>query len=238
MRPTSFLVNGRIAIDAGALTDTLTIEEQSLLTHVFLSHSHMDHLCTLPFLIDNVLPVLRETIRLYGPADTVRCLKEHLFNDHLWPDFTRISNGNTTALDIETLYPGQSIRAHGVEITAFRMEHAISCHGHLLQEADCSVIVCADTASTGSLAEELPKANGLKAVILECSFPRSLAAIASASRHLSTDAFARESRRIPSGLPILVTHLKPGWSQAVRKELAELGLENVSFLEQGKEYMF
>jgi len=67
MRPTSFLVNERIAVDGGALTTTLSIAEQAGLTHVFLTHSHLDHLCTLPFLADNVLTLLEEPIGLYGP---------------------------------------------------------------------------------------------------------------------------------------------------------------------------
>jgi ribonuclease BN (tRNA processing enzyme) len=238
LRPTSYLINERVAIDGGALTNTLTVAEQANLTHVFLSHSHIDHLCTLPFLADNVLLRLREPIALYGPEDTVQCLHQHLFNGRLWPDFTRISNGRAPVLTTRAAVPGVTLHAHGLEITPFAMTHAVACHGHLVQEADGSVIVCGDTVSTAGLAEVLPRARGLRAVVLECSFPRGLATIAALSKHLSTDAFALEAKAVPADVRLLVTHLKPGCEEAVRAELLGLGLKNLSFLEQDREYDF
>lgn len=238
MRPTSFLVNERIAVDAGALTMTLSLEEQARLTHVFLSHSHIDHLSTLPFLADNVLPLIREPVLLCGPSDTVRCLGDHLFNDRLWPDFTRISNGMTVVFRLQTLGLGESVRAHGLEVTPFPMEHAVACFGYLLSEAGGSVIICGDTGSTKGLREILPKAGKLKAIVLESSFPRRMAGIAALSRHLCTDSFVAEVRNLPADVTILVTHYKPGCEDDIRAEISEFGQRNVEFLEQDREYRF
>jgi len=238
MRPTSFLVNERVAVDGGALTSTLSIAEQARLTHVFLTHSHLDHLCTLPFLADNVLTLVEEPIGLYGPEDTIRCLEEHLFNDRLWPDFTRISNGKTVVFRYQVLPPGETVRVPGLEVTAFPMEHAVPCNGYLLTEPECSVIICGDTASTRGLLNILPRAANLKAIVLEFSFPRRLAGIAALSKHLSTDSFAREVRRLPAGVQILVSHCKPGCEDDIREEMREVGPRNVAFLEQGREYRF
>lgn len=238
MHPPSFLVNERIAIDAGALSNTLSLEEQARITHIFLSHSHMDHLCTLPFLLDNVLTLIHEPISLYAPGHTVRCLREHLFNGCLWPDFTTISNRETVVIQIQELECGQTVQAHNVEITPFPLDHEVECHGHLLQENGSSLIICSDTASAHGLVGILPQAVNLKAVVLEASFPNRLAHIADLSRHLSTGSFSRQVHCVPRDVPVLVSHLKPGYVQEIRKEITALGMENVSLLEQGREYRF
>lgn len=238
MRLTSYLLEDRVAIDAGCLTDVLSVREQIRITHVFLSHSHIDHLVTLPFLLDNVLPSIEEPVILYAPEITIRCLQDHIFNGVVWPDFTKISNGRTNVLRMEPLARGQTVWVHGVAVTPFPMEHAVECHGHLLQGPDSAVAICSDTASTSGLVSILPEARNLKAVILEASFPRRLSLIADLSKHLSTPTFAAEAARIPSKTQVLVSHLKPDCADEIAGEIRALGMRNVALLEQGREYVF
>ncbi|MEW6440964.1 MAG: 3',5'-cyclic-nucleotide phosphodiesterase [bacterium] len=238
MRLTSYLIDERIAVDAGSLTEPLAIREQARITHLFISHCHIDHLVTLPFLLDNVLPWAENPITLWGPQETIRNIEEHLFNGSLWPDFTRIPNEKKPILRMQALAPGQTIEAHGLAITPFALDHMVACHGHLIQAPGAAVAICSDTASLDGLVRILPQAVGLKAVILEASFPRRLARIAELSRHLSTDSFAREAARIPSDVPLLVCHLKPDCVQEITGEVRGLGMKNVSFLEQDREYLF
>lgn len=238
MHLTSYLVEERFAIDAGCLTDVLSVREQARITHIFISHSHIDHLVTLPFLLDNVLATLEEAVVLYAPQETIRSLRNHVFNDVVWPDFTRISNGKTNVLRMEALDQGRTVRVHGVAVTPFPMEHAVECHGHLLQGPDSAVAICSDTASTRGLVSILPRARNLKAVILEASFPRRLSRIAELSKHLSTSSFAAEAARIPPQIQILVSHLKPDCAREIAGEIRALGMANVELLEQGREYVF
>ena len=238
MRLTSYLLDEGVAIDAGALTETLPVKDQARISHLFISHSHIDHLATLPFLLDNVLPLIEKPVSLFGPQDTIRCLKEYLFNDYLWPDFTKISNGKTRILRMEVLPCGKTVEVYGLSITPFAMEHAVECHGHLVQGPDSAVAICSDTDSTAGLAGVLPGAVNLKAVILEASFPKRLDRIAGLSRHLSTDSFAREVARIPPDVPVLVSHLKPDCAEEIEEEIRRIGRKNVSLLEQGREYLF
>jgi ribonuclease BN (tRNA processing enzyme) len=238
MRLTSYLVEDRLAIDAGCLTDVLSVREQARISHVFLSHSHIDHIVTLPFLLDNVLPLIDQPVLLYGPEDTIRSLREHIFNEIIWPDFTKIWNGRTHVLRMEPLAQGQTVRLPGVAITPFPMDHAVQCHGHLVQGPDSAVAICSDTVSTAGLLSILPAARNLKAVILEASFPERLARIAELSKHLSTVSFAEEAARIPAEIQILVSHLKPDCAEEIAGEIRTLGMRNVELLEQGREYVF
>ena len=64
-RMTSFLVDDRVAIDAGAITRALSIEEQRALRHVVITHTHMDHTSALPFLIENSFGSSEEPVSIY-----------------------------------------------------------------------------------------------------------------------------------------------------------------------------
>ena len=89
-RQTSFLLDGTVSLDAGALTQSLTLEEQSRVRSIIVTHSHLDHIASLPFLVENVFGRTEGPIEVVGPKDVAALLQDHLFNDAIWPDFTRI----------------------------------------------------------------------------------------------------------------------------------------------------
>ncbi len=53
-RTTSFLIDDNILIDAGTGVGDLTLEEMRQIDHVFLTHSHLDHIAALPLMLDAV----------------------------------------------------------------------------------------------------------------------------------------------------------------------------------------
>jgi ribonuclease BN (tRNA processing enzyme) len=239
MHLTSFLVNDRTALDAGALTQVLCLEEQRRVSRVFLSHAHMDHICTLPFLLDNVLPDLSEPVLVYGPPETVQSLKRFLFNGALWPDFTAVSNEKTRVLRLVSLAPWEAVRVGDLDWTPVAMEHEVPCYGYLLQDAHASVFVSGDTVSLSFLPRVLSGAENLRAIFLEASFPGDEACVAERSMHLSAESFGQEVRtHVPPEVTVFVSHIKPRFAQEIRREVGRLALGNVRFLEQGKEYRF
>ncbi len=238
MRTTSYLIDDRIAVDAGALAHDLSVEQQARIDHIFISHSHIDHLAGLPFLLDNVFSLIAKPVRVFGPEDSIRCLKDHLFNDYLWPDFSKFSNARTAILDMNALAPGESVRIDDVEIIPFSMDHSVECYGYLVQDSESALAICGDTCSVEGLARILDDIENLKAVFLEASFPADQAKIAEISKHLSTTAFAVEIESTLSDVEVRVTHLKPEYAETIGEEIKALGLSNVALLEQGKEYKF
>jgi len=50
---TSFLIDDELLIDAGSVASTLSVEEQSKINHILISHSHLDHIKDLAFICDN-----------------------------------------------------------------------------------------------------------------------------------------------------------------------------------------
>src|SRR5712691_13267244 len=100
---TSFLVNDTLALDAGWVSGALSLKEQVKVRDVFISHSHLDHTCSLPFLIDNNFAAPGFSVRIYGIRETVRWMKKHLFNNETWPDFTKLPTPATPVVKLVEL---------------------------------------------------------------------------------------------------------------------------------------
>jgi ribonuclease BN (tRNA processing enzyme) len=91
---TSFLIDNTLAIDAGALTNALSREEQLSIDDVIISHIHFDHTLSLPFLIDNQFGTRDKPLKIHATETVINRLKKFLLNDHCWPDFSKIfANG-------------------------------------------------------------------------------------------------------------------------------------------------
>jgi len=55
LRTTSLLLDHDTLIDAGTGVGDLSINELAQIDHVFVTHSHMDHVASIPFLVDTVV---------------------------------------------------------------------------------------------------------------------------------------------------------------------------------------
>jgi len=238
MHPTCFLLDDRVAIDAGALTSGLSVPEQARVDHVFLSHAHLDHFATLPYLLDNVFCQRDEPVRLHGCPHALENMRAHVFNDVIWPDFSKLNNGRTDLLEYVPFPLGSRVQVGEVAITTVAMDHTVPCAGYLLQGPETSVALCGDTQGVDTLVQALPQARGLAAIILEVSFPDAELEVARVSAHLTPASFARALEQLPADVPVYVTHIKPTFVDVVRAELEALGDARIRFLEQGREYTF
>ena len=87
---TSFQISKEIVVDAGNIINTLGDNSQYI-NHIFLTHSHSDHITDLPFLIDGFFENRKETLIIYGSNETINTLRKHTFNNEIWPDFSNIN---------------------------------------------------------------------------------------------------------------------------------------------------
>src|SRR5437588_7591797 len=90
LRTTSMLLDNDILIDAGTGVADLSLTELSLIDHIFLTHSHLDHVASIPFLVDTVGGMRAKPLTVHALQATIDILKDHIFNWTIWPDFTRI----------------------------------------------------------------------------------------------------------------------------------------------------
>lgn len=234
----TYLINGTVAIDAGSLGFHGTPQDQEAVKHVFLTHSHIDHTASLPIFVENAWTPAESCPRVYGIPETLDAVQKHIFNDVLWPDFVAISKITPPFLAFCPLADETTVDVCGLHITPVRVNHLVPAVGYVIKEGESTVIFGGDSGPTNRLWEIAHCTAGLRAVFMEACFPNQLSGLASASRHLTPEVFAREAAKIPGGVVIIAVHLKVRYRDQVVRELQDLRLPNLVIGECEKEYDF
>lgn len=230
-----FLINDHILLEAGTAASVLTLERQQRIRNVIISHLHLDHIKSLPFLADNRIGEEGASIMVYGISEVVEGLKKHLFNDSIWPDFSKIENGRVPVLQFHTLVPGQSTKVAEVEILPVAARHSIPSVGILLREKDRSFLYTGDTASAEEIWEVASKTSDLVGLIIETSFPDRMQDIASVSGHMTPSVLARDIQKFNRpDVPVYIFHMKPKHESAIVTELGRLLGQRVRVLQEGE----
>ena len=235
---TLYLINDTVALDAGSLGFYGTPEEQVRIKHVLISHSHIDHIASLPIFLENAFEHGPECVTIYGSDAVLDCLRRDMFNDCIWPDLVKLSKSHDPFLKLELLKPRQPLELDGLRVTPVPVNHAVPTMGFLVEDSAAAVAISSDTGPTEEFWVRASAAPNLKAVFLEASFPDALTELAEVSLHLTPALFAREVRKLKQPARILAMHIKSRFREQVIRELLALGLSNLEISEPGKVYTF
>lgn len=235
-RLTGLLINQEVAIDAGSLTGALTVEEQKRIRHVFLSHSHLDHICTLPFFTKNIFGHTTEPVEIHALPETLDVLRRHLFNDELWPDFSVIPSPNDPTIRYTELEPERAYEVCGLRFTPIRVNHLVPCVGYKVEDGRDAFIFTSDTTTTERVWEVANATPNLRLVITEASFPNSQDWLAEASKHLTPAMLGRELKKLKADVPVAIYHLTPGDKPVMLPELRAIGDPRLRMLEQNEHF--
>ena len=234
----SYIVNDTIVIDAGSIGFVSPLDVQKRVNHVFISHSHTDHLASLPIFIDNVYAPSPECPIVYGNADVLDCLQKHVFNERIWPDMIRLSGEETPFLKMEELHSETPVEVDGVRITPVAIDHIVPAMGFILEDDQATIAIISDTDPTTRIWEVVNQQKNLKAVLLESSFPNHMGWLAERAMHLTPELFAKELTKLHLPARVIAIHIKAAFDTQIKKELAELNLPHVEIGEPGKTYEF
>ncbi len=238
-RTTCFLVDRTLAIDAGALTASLPLDELLEVDDIVLTHSHFDHVKDVPLLSDLLVGRRETPVRVHASTACARTLRESIFNDELWPDFTRIPDDQEPVLRIHAFDPSRPFRVGKYTVSPVPVDHPVESVGFVLSDGKSTIAVSGDTGPTSRFWKRVNAEKRLKALIVELSFPNELQGLADLSGHLTPQTLALELRKVErNGFPILLYHLKPAHHAQLRRELAKLRLPNVRILSRGDEFTF
>lgn len=228
---TSFLIDDDILLDAGSGVTRLSRAALARINHVFITHSHLDHILGLPLLLDSVAGERREPVVLHAIPEVLEILKDNLFNWRIWPDFSRVPSTDNPFMRYAPIPLGHTLRlpdATGAirEITPIPAHHVVPTAGFHLRGPLGSLIFSGDTNShpaLWALAELIPD---LLHLVVECSFGSEQRDIANASLHYHAAELATDLAGLKSGPEVWITHLKPGAEHGIMAELlAEMGLD-------------
>lgn len=235
-RMTCLLINDTIALDAGSLSQALSIERQVRVDSILLTHSHMDHTSSIPFFIENVFSKKERTLDIYTSPATIYAMRKYLFNNATWPDFTRLPNHLLPAVKFHELENEVPFELEGVRFTPIPVDHLVPTHGFLIEQDGKSVLWSSDTGPTQRLWEIANTARNLQAVCIDVSFDNAMQHIADVSYHLTPRTLERELEKLDRRVPILLHHLKPPCVEQIKTEVQALGNPDIDYLEQGKIY--
>ncbi len=241
----SFLVNDSILLDAGSPTVALTLEEQRHIRHVFISHTHLDHIQDIAFLADNRslkrMGGVDENrhITIHSLQDNLDTIKTHFLNDVVWPDFTQIPSVKDPILTLSAIEPLKSITVDRVTITPIPMNHPVPCTGFLLDQGGKQFIYSADTGITDTLWEVANAQPNLRGLIIDCSFPNAYQNLAEISGHLTPKQMASELKKLRAlgEIPIYLFHMKPETLNVMTAEVEAEDIPHLRMLTQVDELL-
>jgi len=238
-RTTCFLVDGRLAIDAGALTSSLSLRQLLLVDDVVLTHSHFDHVKDVPLLADLLVGRRTTPVRVHASTECARTLRKNVFNGKLWPDFTRIPSRHRPVMELRSFTTRRAFRAGHLRFQPVPVRHPVESVGFVVSNGRSAFGISGDTGPTTAFWRQVNAGTGLKALLVELSFPDELQRLADLSGHLTPRTLARELDKLERGdLPILLYHLKPAYVARLRREVAALKRRNLRILEVGDTFTF
>lgn len=215
------LLDDDVLIDAGTGVSNLSVGEMTKIDHVFVTHAHLDHVACIPFLVDTVGSIRTKPITIHATQATLDSLRNHLFNWHLWPDFTKIPNDRSPYMRYEALSLGTVISLQERRIMPLPANHAVPAVGYQLDSGQASLVFTGDTTTNDALWVVVNKIENLKYLIVESAFCNQKREIAIRSKHFCPSLLAEELEKLERNAEIFIAHLKPGEAELTMHEIQQ-----------------
>lgn len=219
-RTTSILIDDDILLDAGSGVGDLSLQQMARIRHIFISHSHLDHIAFLPFLVDSIFSQIKEPIQIYGLPATINALKEHIFNWSVWPDFSELPNKESPVMVFNNMQPHSCIQIGDRRVTSIPVEHVVPGVGYCVESGEGKRFAFSgDTATNDSLWAALNKLSSLDTLMIESGYPDSMEALSKLAQHYTPSILAKDLKKLKHKPHLLISHLKPGLEIRISEEL-------------------
>ncbi|HKU69662.1 MAG TPA: 3',5'-cyclic-nucleotide phosphodiesterase [Burkholderiales bacterium] len=220
LRTTSMLLDHDTLIDSGTGVGDLSINELAQIDHIFVTHSHMDHVATIPFIVDTVGWMRDRPLTVHATNETLAILRDHLFNWKLWPDFSQIPNAQNPFMRFEAVALGDAVVLNGRRITPLPAQHVVPAVGYHLDSGKASLVFTGDTTTNDALWPIVNGISNLKYLIIETALSDRDRDLARLSKHLCPSLLAAELGKLKLTPEIYITHLKPRESELIMQQIA------------------
>jgi ribonuclease BN (tRNA processing enzyme) len=222
LRTTSLLVDDDILIDAGTGLGELSLDEMKKIRHVFLTHTHLDHIACLPLMVDSMFPHIVEPMMVRSHAAALEVLKKHIFNWAIWPDFASLPTEENPVMRYEQLRMGEVCILDGRSFEMMPVNHIVPTVGYRIACAGGGVVAFSgDTTSNDTFWEALNAYDRLDVLIVEVAFKEAFRELSLKSRHYCPSLLAEDLQKLKHRPRILLTHNKPGEEDLIYRQCCE-----------------
>lgn len=219
-RTTSFLIDSDVLMDAGTGVGDLSLDEMRTIDYVFLTHSHLDHVAALPLMVDAIACTRRTPIQVYALPGTLEALRAHIFNNVIWPDFSRIPTPQNPLISFHEIQTGQILHIRGRTIEVLPAVHTVPAAGYAVSAGRGCWVFTGDTERNPALWARINQLD-VAMLVIETAFSNREKDLARRSLHLSPSVLADELDYIDSKskFPIYITHTKPAETAQIMEEI-------------------
>jgi cAMP phosphodiesterase len=235
---TTFVIDGAVAIDAGSLGLWSSPATQAGVGHVFLSHTHADHVSSLPMFITNTAGLRARPAVIHASAGVLDSLARDVFNGRIWPDFLNLSARGAPLLALEEAAAGAACDVGKLRVTPIAVDHSVPTVSHLVDDGRSAIVISTDSGPTTGLWKAAAGVPHLKAIFLGTSFPDEERELAAVAGHLTPSLVAEELAKMPPGVPVYAVHIKPGHRRRVVGQLNALKRPNLFLADSTRAYDF
>jgi 3',5'-cyclic-nucleotide phosphodiesterase len=238
-KTSAFVLDGKLAIDAGSLTSGMSLHDQCALEAVLVSHAHLDHMRDLATIADNRAQNSCPPLLVCGTKWTVGVLKKHFFNGLVWPDFSAIPTKAHPTIKYLPLEVEKPTEVAGYTVRSILVSHTIETCAFVVERGNQAIAYSGDTGPTKRLWQVLNKQDNLRAMLMEVSFPTHMHKLAKVSGHHTPETLAVELKKYkkPKDLPVLLYHIKPVFQAEVEKECAKIKGPDLTVLKLRDEFI-
>ena len=218
----AFYLNRENVIDAGNLLLPLDVACVNI-ENIWITHSHLDHIIDIAFIIDNYFALRTKPLNLIGLPQTLKAIQENFLNDTIWPDFSKIRLLNSqemavtyTEIEIDTIYKLSETESMQVVKT----DHTVPSCGYIYTKDENAIMITADTHSLDNVIEKLHNNKHITALVVECSFVSDMKQLAIDSKHLTPKLLFEKLEKLKrEDISLYINHIKPSYLSKIKDEI-------------------
>ena len=210
LRTTTLLIDDDVLIDAGTGLGDLNLQSMASIRHIFLTHSHLDHITSIPFLVDTLFDTIKEPIIVHGLAATIDALKTHIFNNIIWPDFSRLPNSDSPVMKYRVMQPGETVELNNRKIEMIEVNHIVSGVGYRVESATGAFAFSGDTTTNDTFWAVLNERSKLDLLIVESAFANKDITLCHLSGHYCAELLGPDLAKLEHKPEVYISHNKPG----------------------------
>ena len=221
LRTTTLLIDDDILIDAGTGLGDLNLQAMSCIRHIFLTHSHLDHVTSIPFLVDTMFDNIKEPIIIHGLKATIDALKNHIFNNIIWPDFACLPNSDTPVMQYRVMQPGEIIEVDNRKVEMIEVNHIVPGVGYRVESETGAFAFSGDTTTNETFWKALNKYDNLDLLIVESAFTNKDVSLSRISGHYCAELLGPDVAKLKHQATVYISHNKPGAELQIFSECQE-----------------